>query len=600
MLKFEFILLFLSIWGFFMPPVSALSSLQPALLSRAASRLQPDFRLTHPQFASLSVDKFSSSQKKAEVKESKFEQITPKVYQFGTSGYRAIGKDFSDSVPILTQAISDYLIRESQKTGEILPVLLGGDTRDFSHDKKEEITLNLLSKGFDVYSDAPNQTPTPVLAYAAKHLDKLGLPHTKSAGAILLTASHNPWAYGGYNFLTNEGEVAPNSVSKQFEALQAKPLNLKLNRKGKLGQLYPTIFRSYLKHLDTLIDFKRIRDAKIAVNYDPMYGAATAFFPDMMAERQISMTSINDGDQRPAHIHANGPDPTAANLADLAKLVREDEHPKNLKVGLANDGDADRFGVLDESGKFIQPNDVLALALEHLAKNKKRNGVVARSQATSHILDEIAKRYGMAVSETPVGYKYVAEVFKEHPVGSAQPVVLGGESSGGLSIYGHVPEKDGMIANLTMMEMMAYEQKPLGVLLKDIKDSLPNKFGFTELAVTTDKKDALAEYFAKLAKTGGKFNGVEIDVETTQKKAAALQEKFHTTDGTKLYLKDGSWILVRKSGTEPMARIYFEVMAPSQSEVTQKRESMMKHVNTLLTSAPFGIASKSIKVKVNE
>jgi phosphomannomutase len=563
--------------------------------------LQPlNWNQSGDKFASAHVNKTTETKAVDQAKNA--EKKPQKVYQFGTSGYRAIGKDFTDAVPVLTNAITDYLVQEAQRTGKVNPVLIGGDTRPLSHREKDNITFALLKKGFDVYTDAPYQTPTPVLAYAAKHLDKLGLADKQSAGAILLTASHNPWSYGGYNFLTNDGEVAPNSVSDQFIAFQKKPLNLNLPQKraGKVHQLYPRIFGAYEKHLQTLIDFNKIRDARISISYDPMYGAATAFFPDLMANMKIDVMTINNANIRPSGVHDNGPDPTAQNLTDLATMVKTDSHPKNMKIGIANDGDADRFGILDENGKFIQPNDVLSLALYHLAKNKKRAGTVARSQATSHILDEIAKRYNMTVEETPVGYKYISEVFKEHPANSARPVVLGGESSGGLSVYGHVPEKDGIVANLTMIELMAFDKKPLSVILKDLKASLPTKYGFTELAITTDKKDDLAAHFAKLAKDGGQINGIDIDVKTTQEKAAALKEKFHTTDGTKLYLKGGDWVLVRKSGTEPMARIYFEVTAPSDKEVTAKRESMMKYVNTLLTSEPFKIDTKSIKIKVNE
>ena len=293
----------------------------------------------------------------------------------------------------------------------------------------------------------------------------------------------------------------------------------------------------------------------------------------------------------------NGPDPTAKNLKNLKTAVSHLNHPSNLKVGLANDGDADRFGVIDEKGNFIQPNDVIALVLYHLIKNKKREGVVVRSQATSHLLDEIAKRYCFPVKQTPVGYKYIAEVFKESDH-TSQKVIIGGESSGGLSIYGHIPEKDGIIANLSILELMAYENKPIGEILKSLRSNLAQKYLFTEMGIKTEKKDAIAEHFTTLFNKGGQFAGLEVDVQKSHAEAKNLKDKFHTQDGTKLYFKDGSWLLVRKSGTEPMARIYFEAIDSNQAAAEDKSKKLDAAVKQLLTEQ-FKVPAKQIETKIS-
>lgn len=519
------------------------------------------------------------------------------VYKFGTAGYREIGEKFNNAVPKIVGSISDYLITNFNNSRKVLPLLLGGDTRGISADNIYPIISMLTTKNFDVYF-CQDAVPTPALAYAAKYFKNLGLPDKESAGAILLTASHNPWKYGGINFLTPDGEVAPNSVSNEFVNFQVKPLNLRLDgkREVKVKPIDDQVYSIYKKHIERLIDFKKIQESGISVFYDGLYGAGRYYMPSILNKKLPNFTQLNNEYEPPSieKLEAkgiNGPEPNSQNLKDLAEQVKKAEPESGLKLGLANDGDADRFGVMDENGRLLNPNEVLALTLYHLAKNKNRKGMVVRSQATSHIMDELANKFDMKTEQTPVGYKYIAEVFKESKI----PVVIGGESSGGLSIYGHIPEKDGIIANLSILELMAYEKKPIGQILASIKKSLPNHYQFTELQINTEKKDELGKHFQDLLKNGGQFAGFDIDVKKSVEAAKSLNKKFHMEDGTKIYLNDGSWLLYRKGGTEPVGRIYFEGIGKTEAQSIEKHQILRQAIDKLLSSAPYNIDSKQVK-----
>lgn len=516
------------------------------------------------------------------------------IYAFGTSGYRSDQDNgFNEAVVRqITQSISDYLIDEFNRTGSAHPILIGGDTREKTRRFIPQIAQHLLDNGHDVYQ-AKTDVPTPVLAYAAKYFNEMGFPHKQSAGCILMTASHNPWAYGGYNFLTPDAAVVPSSGSKKFEILQETPKNLTVDRaKFKLAPKptlelfdpYP-IYKAHLKN-GVKINYQLIKDSGLAIFYDPLYATGRSVFPRLLTEEGIGVTSIHDTDQRPTD-YQGMPEPVASNLTELSGLVKNSPAP--LKVGFANDGDADRFGVLDEQGRFVQPSDVLALTLYHLLKNRKQSGVVVRSQATTHLLDALANQAGLEVVQTPVGYKYIAEEFIERDVEKKTPVMLGGESSGGLSIGGHIPEKDGLLANLLIAELVATEQRPLSDILEMLRASLPQQFQFKELAIKTDQGKAILEGFAQLRESGGEpdglqIGGLKVDVAKTRAVAEALQSHFHTKDGVKLYLEDGSWVLVRISGTEPMARVYLETVADTSVATTQKMNRLFSDVKQRLIS----------------
>lgn len=524
-----------------------------------------------------------------------------KVYRFGTSGYRNDqDAGFNEAViRQITGAISDYLISEIQRKGKLLPVLIGGDTREKTRRFMPLICEILRDNGLDVFR-ANTDLPSPVLAYAAKYFGKLNLGYDETLGAILLTASHNPWPYGGYNFLTPDAAVMPTPVSQKFELYQSEPLNLKLDR-ATYGSNEPasiTEFDPYQLYKDHLkegiaIDYKKIKESGLKIFYDPLYATGRRYLPRLLKDEGIDSVVIHDTDQLPAD-YAGMPEPTGSNLTELSELVKNDASA--LKIGLANDGDADRFGVLDENGRYLNSNEVLSLIVYHLLNNRKEKGVIVRSQATTHLLDALAAKAGLSVIQSPVGYKYIAEEFIEHEEKGGEQVLIGGESSGGISVIGHIPEKDGILANLMASEIVAVEGQPLSRILAKVQASVKEQFVFRELGVKTEHGKDIMAHYQDLQARGGQIAGFEIDTAQSTASADALEKKYGTRDGAKLFFKDGSWLLIRASGTEPIVRVYVEGVADTASAALESSQRILDAVTAILTG-DFSVLATNIKEK---
>jgi phosphomannomutase len=531
---------------------------------------------------------------------------TKTIYRFGTSGWRAIEEFTESAVRQITDAFADYLIETMESKNQLLPVMLGGDTRDKTRQFIPLIAEILTQKGIDVLR-CETDVPSPVLAYAAKYVRELELDVTETLGAILMTASHNPWPYGGYNFLTPDGAVMGSSISKRLEALQENPTNrtLSLGDRKRLGgeQVGPASCRTfdpysiYKKHLlnKLKINFQAIREAGLSIHYDPLYATGRLYLPRLLKEEAgLEVRMIHGTDERPAG-YAGMPEPTGSELGELSENVKAD--PATLKVGLANDGDSDRFGVLDENGRYVNPNEVLLLVLHHLIRNKGQRGVVVRSQATTNMLDTLAAKYELPVVQTPVGYKYIAAEFEkheEHPEGPQ--VLIGGESSGGLSVLGHLPEKDGILANLLVAELIAMEKRPLGQILEEVQASLGQWYVFRELGVKTENGQRIREHFQALQGAGGKLAGLAIDTTASDGGSRRLEEAYGTRDGAKLVFEDGSWLLIRASGTEPVVRVYVEAVGQTSKAAFDKSETLLDAARSILMR-DFAVPAASIKEK---
>jgi phosphomannomutase len=525
-----------------------------------------------------------------------------KVYRFGTSGYRN-DEDSEFNEAVLRQiagAISDCLIEDIQQSGELVPVLVGGDTREKTRRFLPLVAEIMRERGLEVFK-AATDLPSPVLAYAAKYFKDLNLGYGRTLGAVLMTASHNPWPYGGFNFLTPDAAVMPTPVSKRFEEAQANPRNLKLDRaalgvnaQAAIHEFDP--YALYQKHLKEgmKIDYAKIKASGLKIFYDPLYATGRRYLPRLLKDEGIEITVIHDTDERPAG-YDGMPEPTGSNLTELTALIQADQSGA-LKVGMANDGDADRFGVLDEHGRYLNSNEVLSLILYHLLNNKGQKGAIVRSQATTHLLDALAEKAGLPVIQTPVGYKYIAEEFIDHEHEGGLQVLIGGESSGGISVLGHIPEKDGILANLVIAELIAIEGQPLSQILKKVQASVPHRYIFRELGVKTERNLEIMKHFQSLQGKGGSIAGFEIDTTQSTKAPDALESKYHTRDGAKLYLKDGSWLLIRASGTEPIARVYVEGVAGTDEAALAKSDQLLKAITDSLTQ-DFGVAPGNIKEK---
>ncbi|WP_373531897.1 hypothetical protein [Vampirovibrio sp.] len=524
-----------------------------------------------------------------------------KVYRFGTSGYRNDqDAGFNESViHQITHAISDYLISEIQRKGKLLPILIGGDTREKTRRFIPVIADILKAKGLDVFQ-ASTDLPSPVLAYAAKYFNRLNLGYDETLGAILMTASHNPWPYGGYNFLTPDAAVMPTPVSQKFELYQTEPLNLTLDR-AAYGAHQPAaitefdpyeLYRQHLKQ-GMKIDYPKIKASGLKIFYDPLYATGRRYLPRLLKDEGIDTVVIHDTEQLPPG-YTGMPEPTGSNLTELSALVQQDAAV--LKIGLSNDGDADRFGVLDETGRYLNSNEVLSLIVYHLLNNRQEKGVIVRSQATTHLLDALAAKAGLSVIQSPVGYKYIAEEFIEHEEKGGEQVLIGGESSGGISVIGHIPEKDGILANLMVAEIVAVEAKPLSQILKNVQASVKEQFAFRELGVKTEHGKAIMAHFQGLQGQGGQIAGFEIDTAQSTASSDALEKKYGTRDGAKVFFQDGSWLLIRASGTEPIARVYVEGVADSPNLALDKSQKLLDAVMAILTG-DFSVPAANIKEK---
>jgi len=446
--------------------------------------------------------------------------------KFGTDGWRAVMCDdfIVKNVKIVVQAISNYICNCGlSKKG----IVIGYDNRFYAEDFAKVCASVLIGNNIPVFI-MKKSMPTPITAYAIKVFN--------AAGAIMLTASHNPPKYNGIKFIPEYAGPATPEITSQIE----KEINELFNGKRILftdienSKLLHEVdvVDEYLQHIKSLVDFNVIQKAKLRIAFDPMYGVGQDVMKRILKEADCEIYSINDF--RDVLFGGKLPEPTPENLIELRSLVLD----KKTDLGLALDGDADRFGVVDNKGQFLSSNQALAVLCLYLLEDRKLDGKIVRTVATTHLLDAIASKFGAKLEETPVGFKYVGQIMQK------EPVVIGGEESGGLSILGHIPEKDGILADLLFAEIIAKKSKPLSTLLDEI----------------------YLEY--------GHFYNTRLDIHYPQEKKEKLLNELRTNppssivgykvknvstkDGVKFLLEKDSWILIRPSGTEPLVRVYVE------------------------------------------
>jgi phosphomannomutase len=443
------------------------------------------------------------------------------MIKFGTDGWRAIISDeFTfENVRKVGRAIALYLL-DHNLTNK--PLIIGYDPRFLADKFAEEITKIMENAGIDCYL-TERDAPTPVVAWEVK--DK------KACGGIMITASHNPAQYCGVKFIPSYAGPANESITAEIQKNANKDIVLPESKKtGKIERFDPR--NRYFKYIESFIDQDLIRRAGLKIVYDPMYGAARGFMDHLLQNFGCQVEVIHG--KRDVLFGGRNPEPVENNLGELKTKVLE----LSADLGLANDGDADRFGVVDEKGNFVSANQVIPILFEYLVSDKGYTGSVARSVATTHLIDRIAERHNIKVYETPVGFKHIAKLMME------TNIILGGEESGGISIKGHIPEKDGILANLLIVELIAKRKKPLSKIWEDLTTSIEEVHSrHVNLKLSEKKKNELMDSL--------KFK--------PPKEIAGLQVKsVNKLDGVKLLLNDGSWVLARPSGTEPLVRVYAE------------------------------------------
>ena len=437
--------------------------------------------------------------------------------KFGTDGWRAIlNKDFTyENTDKVINGISSYIYKESEFNKEII---IGYDPRNQADTFAFYIAEKLSSFGFEVKVSA-KIVATPVLAYSALR---------RNAYAIMITASHNPPEYLGIKFIPPYGGPAEDYMVKEI----VDNLDIEFNHKKDKKEYKKVSFEEeYIEHIKNIINLEKIKKSGIKINYDGHHGAAGLLFKRILDEYVIENNSQNL--ERDINFGGYMPDPKEKYLPKLKALCKE-----NGLIGLSNDGDGDRFGVFDEKGIFISANDIIAMLLNHLVTNKNFSGKLAKTVGASSMLNLYANKKDIEVIETPVGFKWLGAAMRK------EDIIIAGEESGGLSIKEHIPEKDGILANLLIMEMMAYENKKLCEIHKELLSELNKNFINDRIDLKLESKDKQEEIINKF-KTYSKIGEYKIT-------------DSNTLDGLKIYLEDGSWILIRKSGTEPLLRIYVE------------------------------------------
>ncbi|MEK6372012.1 MAG: phosphoglucomutase/phosphomannomutase family protein [Acidobacteriota bacterium] len=450
------------------------------------------------------------------------------MIKFGTSGWRGIiGEDFTfENVRVATQGVANYLKKSGQKGSG---VIVAYDTRFLSEKFASEAARILAFN--DIHAFLCNRdVPTPCVSFETVR--------RKAMGAINFTASHNPPEYNGLKFSTSNGAPALPEITKAIEAeihtVQERHERLDVYEKSELIETIDPKDR-YLAELRNKVDVDVIRKSGLRIAIDSLYGTSRDYLDYFLLEAGVEVKIIHN--YRDPYFGGFSPECSEKNLGELRKVVTDEK----FDLGLSTDGDADRFGIIDDRNRFVSPNVIIALLALYLKRYRNIPGGLARSVATTHLMDAIAKKLGVPLYETPVGFKYIGELIL------ADKIALGGEESAGMSMYRHLPEKDGILACLLVAEMVARTGKKL----HELTDEVYKEFGFfyskrADMKLTPNLKDSLA---TRLTNPPESLDGLKV-------------REVNTTDGVKLIFDDSTWLLFRLSGTEPVARIYAEACSP--------------------------------------
>lgn len=453
--------------------------------------------------------------------------------KFGTDGWRGvIAEDFtSANARVVAQAIARYVVRcEDARKG----VLVGYDHRFASDSVAASVAEVIASTGTPVWlADKPCPTPTISLLVRQRG----------AAGGILITASHNPYQWNGIKYKASYGSSALPSIVAQIEKELAEvqksvtaPLPPRIQLIQPLEPCAP-----YLDAIEKLIDWKRLREAKLRFVSDPMHGSAIGLLPALFARNGIACDEIRGSrDPRFGGVH---PEPIPPHIAPLQEAVIAGKYD----AGLCADGDGDRIGAVDRDGSFVNPHQIFALLVWHLAGTRNLPGDIAKTFSVTKLIDKLAAKYGRTLHEVPIGFKYICELMLE------QKILIGGEESGGIGTSLYLPERDATVCALFLAELMAWHGKSLGDMLCTLHAEFGEyHYGRVDLEVTPHQKEKAVVYFSgdKLARF--------LDWPIMRRE---------NMDGIKIYLGEIGWLLVRPSGTENLLRIYCET---SNVETTQR------------------------------
>src|SRR5436309_8781068 len=446
--------------------------------------------------------------------------------RFGTSGWRAVmAEEFTfANVRRAVAGIARYVASQRPSGAR---VIVGRDPRFLGETFCSMAAEILAGHGITPLVIA-EPAPTPAIAYA--------VIRERADGAINFTASHNPPEYNGIKFSTPDGAPALPDVTKTIEAEIADAVNdqPKPARAPASEALEPR--GTYLSRLREVIDLNAIQKAGLRVVFDPFWGAARGYPDSLLRDAGVNVATVHD--YRDVLFGGHAPEPDD----HLLEALREEMRRTQAHIGISTDGDADRFGIVDEDGTFLQPNYIVALLFDYLVESRGWKNGVGKSVATTNLINALARHHNVELHETPVGFKYIGELIKQ------DKIAIGGEESAGLSIRRHVPEKDGVLAGLLCCEMVARRGKSLGQQLRELFAEVGSFYPTREnFRLTLEVK---AKFTEKLRLDPQNFCGRQISVVVRK-------------DGLKLVLDDGSWVCYRLSGTEPVVRVYSEASSVS-------------------------------------
>ncbi len=474
--------------------------------------------------------------------------------RFGTDGWRAVISDeFTfDNVRHVAKAIADYILET--KPDSTASVVVGFDTRFLSDRYAMEVSRCMADEGLTVHL-SKSDCPTPALAHAIRHLDALG--------GIMVTASHNAPRYNGIKFKGRHGGPAMPEETRRIEELLKQNLSRGLSPATHAWALsdeggnYPGVIRfdpmpAYLAQVRKLVDCDAIAASKLRVMVDPMYGSGRRYIAALLREIGCEVSELH-GDMNPgfAGIH---PEPIERNLGELVTAMRSG----HFDIGLATDGDADRIGAVDARGSFVDPHRIFSLILRHLVEVRAGKGAVVKTVSTTQLLNRLSQHYHLPLYETPVGFNHIcAWMLKED-------VLMGGEESGGMSIKGHVPDGDGILMGLLLLEVLASQGKSLEQVIL----GLMLEFGEFHYG----RNDVHTQAFDKKELTQ------KLTEEAPDTILGHQVLRVNNSDGVKYLLDDDSWLLIRPSGTEPVLRIYAEAPSPQRVQQLLAAGARLAHV----------------------
>jgi phosphoglucomutase len=450
--------------------------------------------------------------------------------KFGTSGWRAIVADeFTQAnVRRAVRGIARYVASQKQQRAQII---VGRDPR-YMGETFVQIAAEVLAAHGITPLVITEAAPTPAISYE--------ITRRKADGAINFTASHNPPEYNGIKFNSADGAPALPDVTKTIEA--------EVLRGDEAGDRAVTATASpeaidvkgpYLGRLKEIVDLDVIRKSGLKIVFDPFWGAGRGYPDTLLREAGIPVTSVHD--VRDVLFGGHAPEPEDHLLDEARAAMRQ----SGARIAIATDGDADRFGVVDEDGTFLQPNYVIALLFDYLVQTRGWKNGVAKSVATTNMINALAAKHGVELHETPVGFKYIGELIKQ------DRIAIGGEESAGLSVRHHVPEKDGIIAGLLCAEAVARRGESLQAQLRKLFAEVGSFYPLREnFRLTPEVKE---KFTVKLNSQPSEIGGRKV-------------KEIVRTDGLKLVFTDGSWICYRLSGTEPVVRVYSEARSLADSE----------------------------------